>query len=204
MAEAPLSIVHDVDRLHNALVARWSDRLLTPLPSRWNGKVILIEDEENSGLFRSDGSIGLLAALVRLPLRWPTLLHELLHSYSAGGGTQDYSVHRGWEEGPVEALQRLLIRVLLTDIGEPVDEISLQDREAGWRFNAYLPVIESVREAIGVGDAERFYVELLKVPIIARRQRLSLEAVRNGNIEAARIIGRCDIYLRRNLGLPGG
>lgn len=46
------------------------------------------------------------ADLTNNPLRWRTLLHEVLHSVSAGMTEQDYRRFRGWEEGVVEWLQR--------------------------------------------------------------------------------------------------
>jgi hypothetical protein len=193
----------ELSRLSEALTRRWGRSGIAPLPSRWSGAVELAEDDENFGVFRPEGRIALNRSLMHRPDRWFTLLHELLHSYSAGGTAEEYSANRGWEEGPVESLLRLLIRDMLADIGEMFPEAAFRERSVGWVLNAYLPPMEAIRAAAGEEDPERFFLELLTVPIASRKQWLSLKLVRSGKREALPRIGRMDLLLRRNVLLPG-
>lgn len=77
-------------------------------PSRWSGIVELTEDPYIRGAkpFRCDIIIN--AELSEKDLRWRTLIHEMLHTFSAGYQPLDYASFRGWEEGIVEQLQRVL------------------------------------------------------------------------------------------------
>jgi hypothetical protein len=171
--------------------------------SKWNGEVEVLPgaglQEVARGAFRRDGKIGLEEGLADSPLRWRTMIHELIHSHSAGGAQFDYEAAKGWEEGVVEHLQRLIRPDVLLAIGEIVDEQAILNYESGWRFDPYLPAWEAIRNALGEVDQEQFYAELLPVKIKDRHAFVQGQAVRAGNLQAIRIIsetkGRLDIDL---------
>src|SRR5687767_14571263 len=116
--------------------------LLTGLTSRWNGNVILAPaDAPYRGLkpFRCD--VHLRADLVYAEVRWRTLIHELLHSVSAGYNQTDYNALKGWEEGVIEQTQRLLRGRILRNMGVIVDEAVFAEVEQEATFNAYIEVL---------------------------------------------------------------
>lgn len=76
--------------------------------SRWNGEVKLTSASDNYGQAHWDGSIRLNRSLAQTELRWRTMIHEALHHLSVGLTPTSYSDLRGWEEGTVEQLQRLI------------------------------------------------------------------------------------------------
>jgi hypothetical protein len=102
--------------------------------------------------------------LIGRDLRWRTLIHELLHSYSAGYNSPDYDAYRGWEEGVVEQLQRLLRQAALTRIGVAVTDAVFEDEEASHRYNPFIAALEALRAILGT-QAETFYLDLLAAPI---------------------------------------
>ncbi len=63
---------------------------LTGLPSRWSGRVELVPDAEFRGKKLFSCSILLDTAVAQHPVRWRTLIHEALHSVSAGYTRADY------------------------------------------------------------------------------------------------------------------
>ena len=60
------------------------------------------------GKKRFSCDIQIQEALAKTEARWTTLIHESLHTFSSGYLREDYQAYRGWEEGVVEQLQRLL------------------------------------------------------------------------------------------------
>jgi hypothetical protein len=142
---------------------------LTGLQSRWNGIVILVSDADYLGLKPFSCKIRLDAALAQQPTRWSTLIHELLHSCSAGYKRDDFQKLRGWEEGVVEQLQRLLRPELLMRLKVDLAPDVFALMEATHHFNPYIEALEEIRLALkgeGVPDAPReFYTNLLRTPM---------------------------------------
>lgn len=142
---------------------------LTGLTSRWSGIVELVPDAEFKGMKRFSCSILLNAALAQEAVRWATLLHEILHSCSAGYSPDDYQKLRGWEEGVVEQLQRLLRAQVLAELGIDLQPETFMADEAAHRYNVYIAALEEVRQALHAegtaDDAMRFYIDLLAVPL---------------------------------------
>ena len=147
----------------------------TGLRSRWNGEIILLEDAAMVPLFgrRVSGkklwncNILLHSDFVNNPLRWRTLLHEVLHSVSAGMNEQDYRRFQGWEEGTIEWLQRHWRPEMLRSLGASVSEETFAVAERFWPFNKYLEALAVLQEASGM-EAELFYRKLLQTPLALR------------------------------------
>ena len=127
---------------------------LTGLRSRWSGSVVLMDGRETVSMKgypllaekRWNCDIVLDAAVPDLPVRWRTFLHEMLHSISVGLNEADYNRFRGWEEGVVEHLQRLL---------RPE------------RMNPYVQALDELRLSLG-SEPLHFYLHLLGVPLAQR------------------------------------
>ncbi len=137
---------------------------ITSLPSNWSGTVHLVGDAGFKGQKPFNCDILLDAALVSDGLRWRTLLHEALHALSRGYVREDFENFRGWEEGPVEKLQRLLRPVVLTRLGITVDESMFRAADERHLYNRYLAVLEELQRATGIPERQ-FYVDLLSTPI---------------------------------------
>lgn len=145
------------------------------LHSRWNGRIVLLEDaamlpllgRRVSGEKRWGCDILLHSDFVNDPLRWRTLLHEVLHSVSVGMNEQDYRRFRGWEEGTVEWLQRRWRPRILRLLGVGVLEEAFVMAERFWPFNKYLEALQVLQQAAGL-DAELFYRDLLRTPLALR------------------------------------
>ena len=148
---------------------------ITGLRSRWNGRIILLEDaamqsllgRRVSGEKRWSCDILLHSDFGDDPLRWRTLLHEVLHSVSAGMNEQDYRRFRGWEEGVVEWLQRQWRSEMLHSLGASVPEEVFNEAERHWPMNDYLEALQVLQKASGL-EAKLFYRDLLRTPLALR------------------------------------
>ncbi|HLK61631.1 MAG TPA: hypothetical protein VKU00_34105 [Chthonomonadaceae bacterium] len=162
---------------------------LTGLNSRWNGEIYLVQSADFLGKKPFPCHIELDADLANLDVRWRTLLHELLHSLSAGYNQNDYNLFYGWEEGVVEQLQRLIRLEALTRCGIIVAEEIFTSAEAGHPFNPYIAALEKIREAINDTDARAFYVQLLNTPIKNRHASLLQSGLLTRDEGGRRIMG---------------
>ncbi len=72
-------------------------------PSRWNGKAFLARSLSFAGAAHYDGSISVSELVYSEPdLRWRTMIHEALHTFSPPYTRLEYNAAQGWEEGAVE------------------------------------------------------------------------------------------------------
>lgn len=151
---------------------------LTGLPSQWSGHVELVPNAEFKGQKRAMCDIQIEAALADQDERWPTLIHEALHSISAGYNSNDFRDFRGWEEGVVEQLQRLYRPTILRRMGVELEEAIFYPDEQEHQFNSYIAALESLRTFVDNPFSEEFdfYRDLLSLPI---KERLG-SVVRNG------------------------
>ena len=153
---------------------------LTGLRSRWSGSVVLMDSREIVALKgypilaekRWNCDIVIDAAVTKLPTRWRTYVHEMLHSISVGLNEADYNRFRGWEEGVVEHLQRLLRPEVLAAVGAGGAEAVSGEMDAIWRMNPYVQAMETLRLSLGV-EALPFYRRLLAVPLADRMVHVS-------------------------------
>jgi hypothetical protein len=174
--------------------------------SRWNPERIdsvelLFDSNTDNGVFHPDGRIGIHTSLAQSGQRWHAMIHELLHSFSAGGSQSEYGRAKGWEEGIVEHLQRLICRNVLSEIGVEPDETAIFERENTWFFNPYLPPWERIRKAFGMDDPVVFYADLLPVRIVERDAYLYKKAMMLRKSDVLRIVSECKPLLNKNLSL---
>ena len=141
--------------------------VLTGLPARWSGVVELVETMEFKGKKRFSCDIQIQASLARQEARWSTLIHESLHAHSAGYNGSDYRLYRGWEEGIVEGLQRLLRPEILFRLGVVVSQADLPEADRQHPFNDRVQALEAIRQQIAVPEMA-FYKQLLATPIAQR------------------------------------
>ena len=143
---------------------------LTELPTRWSGRVELVEGADFKGKKRFTCDIQIAEDVARQEVRWATLIHESLHCHSAGYNGTDFRKYRGWEEGVVEQLQRLIRPQIMFSLGVSVNESVFQESAELHRFNRYIRVLENLRLALPqfIGDQEAFYKTLLATPICDR------------------------------------
>jgi hypothetical protein len=95
--------------------------------SRWSGEVeIGVGDNKAQAVFRSNGNIGVLPELIYRKARWRTLIHELVHSLGEPVDQNEYSRLMGWEEGPVEIVQRAIRQAVMRDHKSAYDEAHIQ------------------------------------------------------------------------------
>ena len=139
----------------------------TGLPTRWSGKVEMIEDAGFLGQKRFSCDILISAAVAGQPERWSTLIHEALHSVSAGYVRSDFLAIPGWEEGVIECLQRRMRPDILAELGIALPPSFFVFRETGHPYNAYIAALERIRLVLPV-TREQFYVRLLATPIADR------------------------------------
>lgn len=140
--------------------------------SRWNGEAELEEFAFHAGVIRPDGKIGLLRVVweQKGAVRYRTLIHEALHSFSHPYTIHEYRDYIGWEEGVVEALQRLLRQEVLGRIGISVAEESFLPIDRVHPFNIYIAELEKLRQETDLSP-EAFFIPLLLSPL---PQRLNL------------------------------
>ena len=145
---------------------------LTGLTSRWNGEVELTHDPRVLGRKPFTCRIVLNERLADQPLRWRTLIHEALHSFSAGYNMTDYQGFLGWEEGVIEQTQRLLRPAVLERLGLQIDNSVFMQVETNYSFNKYIRAIERLRGALEREDELEFYLDLLATQIKQRHNLL--------------------------------
>src|SRR5579862_1450306 len=142
---------------------------LTLLSSRWSGHVELVRDAPFKGKkpFRCDIQID--AALAATQERWSTLIHEALHTVSAGYVRNDYQDFQGWEEGVVEQLQRFFRAKVLSLLRVIDADEAFETLDVAHAYNGFIAALERLRQAVGVSeehaDVEAFYLRLLATPI---------------------------------------
>ena len=134
------------------------------LRSRWNGTLELVPNAEFMGKKPFSCSIQLRESLARQEARWRTILHEILHSVSAGYVQSDYNLLLGWEEGIVEQLQRLIRAGILAQLHVSVPEDVFASAERIHAYNHYITALEQMREFLGQ-EPQAFYIALLQTPI---------------------------------------
>lgn len=142
---------------------------LTGLPSWWSASLELVEEAAYKALKSFSCTIRVNRAVVLTPNRWRALIHEALHSVSAGLNFSDYQRYRGWEEAVVEQTQRLLRPAVLARLGVAVEDAVFRTEEERHQFNPYIDALETLRSLLGGTDAlqdrEAFYLKLLAVPL---------------------------------------
>ena len=145
---------------------------LTGLTSRWSGEVELSQDPRVLGRKPFSCRIVLNERLADQPVHWRTLIHEALHSFSAGYNMTDYQAFLGWEEGVVEKTQRLLRPTILKRLGLRIDASIFMPIEAAHSFNKYVRAIERLRAALSREDELEFYLDLLATQVKQRHNLL--------------------------------
>ncbi len=149
---------------------------ITGLASNWNGTVELITNANFHGKKPFTCSILINAMLAEQNLRWRTLIHEVLHALSAGYNRLDFEANRGWEEGVVEKLQRIVRPTVLQTLGVTVEENFFQSTDQTHLFNVYIDALEQIRSVLGTQEQE-FYLDLLRTPIRDRNASLLKQAL---------------------------
>jgi hypothetical protein len=172
--------------------------------SHWSGELELIADERalwsRAGFRLSDGVIEVVPRLLTEVGRWRSWIHELLHAHSGGGTIEEYQAGRGWEEGPVEFLQRQWRDTLLAEVGAAVsaDDLTLGDETWDAHFASCLVDLEALRGELAEKEIERFYASLLVLPLRERYASLLAQQVPPISLERRR---RVAALARANSGL---
>lgn len=145
----------------------------TGLKSRWNGEVHVVDPTESDLLVRQSFlakkewrcSILVTDRIANSDLRWRSLIHEALHSVSAGMTEQDYTAFRGWEEGVVEALQREYRPGILRRLNLSIGEEIFTRWEAAWVYQDYIIALERIAAEFPNVTRISFLEALLKTPL---------------------------------------
>ncbi len=169
-------------------------------PSRWNGNLALEREISYSGMMHYDGSISISElACADLNLRWRTLIHEALHTFSPQYTRREFLMARGWEEGVVEQMQRLLRPQIMAALGVELDEAVLAGVESSHAYNVFITLLEDLRQRLDDAPLS-FYRMLLATPLperllLLRRSAIMLEepdkqAFRTALLKAAFVLNR--------------
>jgi hypothetical protein len=172
---------------------------MTGLHSNWNGLVELVPNANFRGKKPFTCEILIDEALVNEEVRWRTLIHEALHAFSTGYTQIDFMANRGWEEGVVEQLQRIIRASVLSHLGVSVDHALFIAIEEEHAFNIYIDALESIRGVLEI-EAEPFYLSLLKTPIKNRYSSLialsrSMETMKQ--YAALAVLSKSNVILTR-------
>ncbi len=141
---------------------------LTGLSSQWSGKVEVVQERNRAfGGKTFNCMIRIRADIAATELRWPVLLHEVLHCFSVERNADASLTYPGYEEGVVEQLQRLFRPSVLERLGVKVDTATFIDRDKHSAYTDYIAALEAMRELL---DAEPlpFYLQLLGTPLEQR------------------------------------
>ena len=169
-------------------VNQWTSTYLG-IQGLWKGQIVLFPKTIRFfGTKDFDCNIGVNMVLYKDPLRWATLLHEILHSYSEGYNEESYEAFPGWEEGVVEGLQRELRPLMLPQIimgGQQTEDIIRRSQiDATHPYNPYVYsyygiywLLKQQRHDLsghnsGIFSIVTFFKTLLRIPLSDRRQRV--------------------------------
>lgn len=143
--------------------------------SRWNGDVVVADSvfmllARTPFLAKKEWNcrIVVLDRIVESDLRWRVLLHEVLHSVSAGSRENDYRAFIGWEEGIVEWLQRLYRPDLLREIGVDAPASVFAAAEQNWTYEPHITALRRLHAALSDVSEQTFLETLLKTPLAQR------------------------------------
>ena len=154
----------------------------------------MLDDAPFKGRKRYECGIELRRNVAQTDARWRTLIHEMLHAHSNGLTATAYNQHIGWEEGPVEGLQRLLRRQILAELGVFIDEEVFILDEAEFPFEQHVIDMGTLYQArktlTGWEQAEpegmtNFLFDMLNKPL-AERSANFLSWARLNPIEKSR------------------
>lgn len=151
--------------------------------SKWSGNLKRSDDLHSFASFDEGGDISLGGAVFGTGIGSifnpqansdenvrRAILHEQIHGLStvADGGIERtyYKIRPGWEEGPVETLQRRFYPRVAEDAGFDVPDNDKTYTE-GHAYNPYVRAIEQMANTLGE-PIEDFSLSLLQVPIIDR------------------------------------
>ena len=150
---------------------------MTGLRSRWNGSVTVLDDraaamfspEPYSAKKEWGCSITVVTSVAGAKGRWRTLIHEALHSVSAGLTPQSFLLFPSWEEGVVESLQRLYRPSILKRLGLALTEDVFVATEAEWRYAAPVNALRRIIAELPAMTEQEFLERLLRVPLADRK-----------------------------------
>lgn len=179
----------------------------TGLTSRWRGEVMIVDSVSALMLSRKpflakkewNCRITLLDRIAGSDLRWRSLIHEALHSVSAGCREADYNTFIGWEEGVVEALQRLYRPGLLTEIGVAVSESLFTEAEQNWIYEPQIAALRRLHAELPNVSEQAFMETLLRTPLSHRSAKVLAWGKREAAEPAAfvRVFAQVSSLLRR-------
>ena len=146
-------------------------------PSRWNEKAYIARSLSFGGAAHYDGSISISEYAVADPdLRWRTMVHEALHTFSPQYSHPQYIAARGWEEGVVEQMQRLLRPDVSAALQVSINEVVVAEAEVNHPYNVYITALEDLRERLGDSQMS-FYRLLLAAPLPERALLLKRSSI---------------------------
>ena len=153
----------------------------TGLPSRWNGGLRILADGTDEAWaaqalprvsYRAkkewDCSITVAESVLQDDQRWRTLLHEILHSVSAGLTEPMYQQYAPWEEAVVESLQRLYRPLLFQQLGLDFEEEPSQALEATWRYGRAVEAVGKIAAERPEVPVRNFLEAMLRTPLPER------------------------------------
>ena len=149
---------------------------LLGLESNWSGVAGWTTEPGINGRKQYGCSIEIHESLRNTDSRWRVMLHEMLHAYSVGLNRTAFLQYKGYEEGVVEELQRLLRREVFAQLQVSVDESGLLEGDRSHQYNPYITELEKLRGYFETTDAITFYRNLLEEPLANRGSYLRSEA----------------------------
>ena len=148
---------------------------LTQLETRWRG-IIAVRGPEFTfaGQKHRWSGISLREDILAVAeYRWPTMIHEGLHSVSGAFSTSRMDpANQRWEEASAEQTHRLLRLDVLSLLGLELDPEAMLARDASHLFNRDIRTLESLRVGLA-REARPFYLELLAATVRERARIIS-------------------------------
>lgn len=172
------------------------------LSSGWNGRAYLKPDLRSYGITLPDRTVLIRTDAWNHPiLRWRVLIHEALHCFS-NSDRNSYPEYKGWEEGVVEGLQRLMRQFVIQSLGFSVNEAQFRDIERDHPFNPYIESLQALTAPLGLSE-EAFYIWLLPIPLRLRPMRTWTRLRQTTGLDADQVtdlIQEANAVLRLKLG----
>lgn len=166
------------------------NKLLPTLQTDWQGQVSTYDLAEALGYKTHAHEIVIDTTVLNSNYRWVVYIHELLHAVSSASSRKTleneyeafYQQFKGYEEGIVEALERIIRDPILSSLQIRLSQKDLAIVnlvEMTTEYNEYIHALEGMRHVLGYQEEDRFdfYLWLLKIPLEDRRERVRETAV---------------------------
>ncbi|RYX80478.1 hypothetical protein EON83_28380 [bacterium] len=153
--------LQELHRVHNVL-----QQLYPKLTNRWKGELEIYPQSQilASGQKSWECQIILAQDLMNQPVKKLCVqIHEGFHALSPTT-KEEYARAPKWEEGAIEGAVRIHRTEVARQLRIGISQSMFEARDKNHPYNRYVDALETMRNALGIGDVRGFYDHLMSIP----------------------------------------